>query len=66
MSYTLTIQNFRNNTIEFLEFTNIANALQVLHERCEALGYEITPDNNGNFLAGGIGEEWHIELTTNS
>ena len=63
--YTLTIQNFPNNTVEFLEFTNIATALQAMHERCDALGYEVTPDNKGNFTAGGIGHDWRIELNSN-
>lgn len=65
MSYTLTIQNFKTETIEVIQFTNIANALKELYARCELYGYSITPDNNGNFVAGGISEEWRIELNSN-
>ena len=63
--YTLTIQNFPNNTVEHREFTNLANALQKMHERCDELGYNVEPDNEGNFIAGGIGHDWHIELNSN-
>jgi hypothetical protein len=63
--YTITIQNFPHNTVEFHSFTNIADALRVMHERCDALGYEPIPDNEGNFIAGGIGHDWRIELNSN-
>lgn len=63
--YTLTIQNFPNNTVEHREFRNIREALDALHERCDAIGYEVTPDNEGNFVAGGIGHDWRIELSSN-
>jgi hypothetical protein len=65
MSYTLTIQNFKTETVEVLQFTNIANALQELYARCETYGFNVTPDNDGNFVAGGVSEEWRIELNSN-
>jgi hypothetical protein len=65
MSYTLTIQHFTKNEIEFFEFTNIADALRVMYEHCEVRGYDITPDNEGNFVAGGIGYDMRIELNSN-
>jgi hypothetical protein len=63
--YTLTIQHFTKEEIEFFEFTNIANAIAAMNTICELKGYEIMPDNEGNFLAGGIGYDMRIELTSN-
>ena len=63
--YTLTIQHFTKEEIEFFEFRNIANAIAAMNIICERKGYEITADNEGNFLAGGIGHDMRIELTSN-
>lgn len=63
--YQLTIQNFPNNMVEVIYFNNIRAALDAMHERCDALGYQVTPDNEGNFIAGGIGHDWRIELNSN-
>jgi hypothetical protein len=63
--YTLTIQHFPSNTIEYRSYTNIARAIQYMHERCDELGYNVEPDNEGNFLAGGIGNDYRFELNSN-
>jgi hypothetical protein len=61
-SYTLVIVNYPNRTEQVIEFRNIREALNSFVERCDALGYQYREDNNGNFLAGGIGNDYSLEL----
>lgn len=63
-SYALVIYNYPNRTEQVIEFRNIREALNSFIERCDALGYEYREDNNGNFLAGGIGNDYSLELTS--
>lgn len=60
--YTVIIYNYPNHETKSFEFTNIREALSSFIERCETLGYPYREDNNGNFLAGGIGNDYSIEL----
>jgi hypothetical protein len=60
--YTLTIQNFPNNTVEYREFQNIREAVNAMYERCDAIGYNVVEAEDGTFYAGGIGCDWRIEL----
>jgi hypothetical protein len=43
-------------------FTNLREALNSFIQRCDELGLEYREDNNGNFIAGGIGSDYSIEL----
>jgi len=61
-SYTLVIVNYPNRTEQVIEFRNIREALNSFIERCDALGYQYREDNHGNFLAGGIGNDYSLEL----
>jgi hypothetical protein len=61
-SYALVIVNYPNRTEQVIEFRNIREALNSFIERCDALGYQYREDNNGNFLAGGIGNDYSLEL----
>jgi hypothetical protein len=65
MSYSLIISNYPTRTSEIKTFTNIRHALNYFIERCDELGLEYREDNNGNFLAGGIGSDYSLELTSN-
>jgi hypothetical protein len=65
MSYTLIISNYPNRTAQTIEFNNIREALNSFIERCDALDLEYREDNNGNFIAGGIGRDYSLELTSN-
>jgi hypothetical protein len=61
-SYALVIINYPNRTEQIIEFRNIREALNSFVERCDALGYDYREDNNGNFLAGGVGNDYSLEL----
>jgi hypothetical protein len=63
--YTLIISNYPNRTSQVIEFRNIREALNSFIERCDSLGLQYREDNNGNFIAGGIGNDYSIELTSN-
>jgi hypothetical protein len=63
--YTLIISNYPNRTSKVIEFRNIREALNSFIERCDALDLEYREDNNGNFIAGGIGRDYSLELTSN-
>jgi len=63
--YTLTIYNRPSNEISSFEFTNIRQALNSFIERCDELGYNYEEDNDGNFLAGGLGHDNSITLISN-
>ena len=65
MSYSLIISNYPNRTSQVIEFRNIREALNSFIERCDALDLEYREDNNGNFIAGGIGRDYSLELTSN-
>ena len=64
-SYTLIINNRPNRTSQIFEFRNIREALNSFIERCDALDLEYREDNNGNFIAGGLGRDWELELISN-
>lgn len=63
--YLLIISNYPNRTSQVIEFRNIREALNSFIERCDSLGLEYREDNNGNFIAGGIGNDYSLELTSN-
>ena len=63
--YTLIISNYPNRTSQVIEFRNIREALNSFIERCDSLGLDYREDNNGNFIAGGIGNDYSLELTSN-
>ncbi len=65
-NYTLTVQNFPQNFLEYYEFQNIREALQTFEEKCAAVGYDYSHDNEGNFIAGSTDQDWRIELITNN
>jgi hypothetical protein len=65
MSYSLIISNHPDRTSQIIEFQNIREALISFIDRCEDLGLEYREDNNGNFIAGGIGNDYSLELTSN-
>jgi hypothetical protein len=65
MSYSLIISNYPNRTYQVIEFRNIREALNSFIERCDSLGLEYREDNHGNFIAGGIGNDYSLELTSN-
>jgi len=65
MLYTLSIYNRPSNEIRSFEFTNIRQALNSFIERCDELGYTYEEDNDGNFVAGGLGYDNEITLTSN-
>jgi hypothetical protein len=65
MSYTLIINNLPNRTSQVIEFRNIREALNSFIERCDSLDLDYREDNNGNFIAGGIGRDWSLELLSN-
>jgi hypothetical protein len=64
-SYTLVISNHPDKTSQIIEFRNIREALSSFVDHCEALGYQYREDNNGNFIAGHIGNDYSIELISN-
>jgi hypothetical protein len=63
--YTLIISNYPNRTSQTIEFNGIREALNSFIERCDALGLQYREDNLGNFTAGGIGNDYSIELISN-
>ena len=65
MSYSLIISNCPTRTSEIKTFTNIRHALNYFIERCDELGLEYREDNNGNFIAGGLGHDNSITLISN-
>ena len=65
-NYILTVQNFQNNFVEYYEFQNIREALETFEEKCAAVGYDYSHDQEGNFIAGGVNKDWRIELITNN
>jgi hypothetical protein len=64
-SYALVIVNYPNRTEQVIEFRNIREALNSFIERCDSLDLDYREDNNGNFIAGGIGRDWSLELFSN-
>jgi len=64
-SYTLIINDLPNRTSQVIEFRNIREALNSFIERCDSLDLDYREDNNGNFIAGGIGRDWSLELLSN-
>jgi hypothetical protein len=64
-SYTLVINDLPNRTSQVIEFRNIREALNSFIERCDSLDLEYREDNNGNFIAGGIGRDYQLELISN-
>jgi hypothetical protein len=64
-SYTLIINDLPNRTSQIIEFRNIREALNSFIERCDSLDLEYREDNNGNFIAGGIGRDFELELISN-
>jgi hypothetical protein len=65
MSYTLVINDLPNRTSQVIEFRNIREALNSFIERCDSLDLEYREDNQGNFIAGGIGRDYQLELISN-
>jgi hypothetical protein len=63
--YTVTIYYRPMNDIRTFEFNNIREALNSFIDRCDALGYSYEEDNEGNFIAGGLGHDYTIELNSN-
>ncbi len=64
-SYTLIINDLPNRTSQIIEFRNIREALNSFIERGDSLDLEYREDNNGNFIAGGIGRDFELELISN-
>jgi hypothetical protein len=62
MSYSIIISNYPQRSAEMFNFTNLREALNSFIQRCDELGLEYREDNNGNFIAGGIGSDYSIEL----
>ena len=63
--YTLIINNLPNRTSKTFEFRNLREALNSFIERCDAFDLDYREDNNGNFIAGGIGSDCELELISN-
>lgn len=61
--YTITISTYTSS--QSFEFSNIRQALNSFIERCDALGYDYTENNDGTFTAGGFGHSHDIQLTCN-
>jgi hypothetical protein len=62
MSYAVIICNNPRRESVMFNFTNLRDALNSFITRCDELGYEYREDNNGNFIAGGLGHDYSIEL----
>jgi len=62
MSYSIIISNNPLRESVMFNFTNLRDALNSFIQRCDELGLEYREDNNGNFIAGGIGSDYSIEL----
>ena len=61
--YTITISTYTSS--QSFEFSNIREALNSFIERCDALGYDYTENNDGTFTAGGFGHSHDISLNSN-
>ena len=54
---------YRKHQVDFKWIKGHNNHPQ--NERCDELGYNVEPDNEGNFLAGGLGNDYRFELNSN-
>ena len=61
--YTISISTYSGS--QTFEFSNLRDALNSFVERCDALGYDYTENENGTFTAGGYGHSHELQLTSN-